>query len=68
MGTQCRSVSFPLSQKPVDPKAIVVQIDGQRMESEDWSFDAKNRSLTLIKTDAVKDGSKFSIRYNPMAG
>ncbi len=62
-----RSTSFPLSKKPVDAKALIVRIDGQKMADVDWSYDQQNNVITLIKTDAVKDGSKLDIIYRPMA-
>jgi hypothetical protein len=62
-----RSVSFTLSSKPDDAKAIVVLLDGKRLAASDWTYDADNNTVTLVKTDGVKDGSKISLNYKPAA-
>ncbi|MFW7381693.1 MAG: hypothetical protein ACOH5I_22990 [Oligoflexus sp.] len=60
-----RSVTFTLSQVPNDAEAIIVFVEEQKMEREDWMYDAENNVVTLLKTDMIKDGSNLSINYNP---
>jgi hypothetical protein len=58
-----RSVSFTLSKTP-NPSSIKVGLDGQKMNASDYTYDAAKNTVTLTKTDAVKDGSKLIINYN----
>jgi hypothetical protein len=62
-----RSVTFALSKKPSDPKALNVTLDGKRVAPEEWTYNAQANAITLTKTDAVKDGSQVTINYNPAA-
>ncbi len=62
-----RSVTFPLSKKPADPSKIIVTLDKQKMAAGDWAYDAKSNTVTLTKTNAVKDGSELTMNYNPSA-
>jgi hypothetical protein len=62
-----RSVTFSLSKTPADAKAIVVTLDGKRLAASDWTYDATNNTVSLVKTDGVKDGSKISLNYKPTA-
>lgn len=60
-----RSVTFPLSKKPMDPKKIQVTLDKQKLVAADWTYDDKANAVTLVKTAAVKDGSDVTVNYNP---
>lgn len=60
-----RSVTFALSKKPADPSKIIVTLDKQKMAAGDWAYDAKTNTVTLTKTNAVKDGSDLTLNYNP---
>ncbi len=60
-----RSVTFTLTKKPKDPKAMNVRIGGTLLAASDWTYDAQKNSVTLIKTDLVKDSASLSINYNP---
>jgi hypothetical protein len=62
-----RSVTFALSQTPADAKAIAVTLDGKRLAAGDWTYNASTNTVTLVKTDGVKDGSKISLNYKPAA-
>ncbi|WP_141731981.1 hypothetical protein [Oligoflexus tunisiensis] len=60
-----RSVTFGLSQKPSNPKAVIVTLDGKKLAQADWAYDAAQNVVTILKTDLVKDGSQVTLNYNP---
>jgi hypothetical protein len=60
-----RSVTFALSQKPGNPKAVIMMLDGKKLAQEDWAYDEAQNAITILKTDLVKDGSQVSLNYNP---
>lgn len=63
-----RSVTFSLSKKPADPKAIVVMVDQAKLAAADWAFNPDTNTVTLVNSDKVKDGSKIRLTYKPTAG
>ncbi|MFY7929181.1 MAG: vWA domain-containing protein [Oligoflexus sp.] len=62
-----RSVTFTLSQDPHSPKQLRVKLDQQTLPSEAWTYNETSRSLTLLKTDGIKNGSEIEIAYETRA-
>jgi hypothetical protein len=44
-----------------------VKLDQQTLPSEAWTYNETSRSLTLLKTDGIKNGSEIEIAYETRA-
>jgi hypothetical protein len=55
--------SFPLSVRPRDPGAIVVQVDGVTVTS--WTYDASSNRIVFPANAVPPPGSHITARYEP---
>ena len=59
-----RSASILLSQVPIDPASIIVNLDGKNLGPESWTYHAAENRVVLKPEVAFESGMSFGVNYD----